>query len=182
MGDVSKTCRHFGIAKASFNRWRHALEDHGETGLANKRSAPHNHPNRTPEADAETVLCLRREYYLGPIRIVWYLEHCHGLKIPDPGAYRILKRKGVGRRPGGTRPRKIHTKCYNRQVPEHQIRMDVNFGTVIDKSGARTRRFQSSATDDATRIRAQKIYERHNQANPIDFMDHVVATFPFRIQ
>ncbi len=49
-GDVSKTCRYFGIGRASFYRWRHALADHGEAGLANKRSVPHYHPNRTPEA------------------------------------------------------------------------------------------------------------------------------------
>ncbi len=35
-GDVSKTCRYFGIGRASFYRWRHALADHGEAGLANK--------------------------------------------------------------------------------------------------------------------------------------------------
>ena len=45
-GDVSNTCRYFGIGRASFYRWRHALADHGEAGLANKRSVPHNHPNR----------------------------------------------------------------------------------------------------------------------------------------
>lgn len=60
-GDVSKTCRYFGIGRASFYRWRHALADHGEAGLANKRSVPHNHPNRTPEAVTVKVLHLRRD-------------------------------------------------------------------------------------------------------------------------
>jgi len=68
--DVSKTCRYFGIGRASFYRWRHALADRGEAGLANKRSVPHNHPNRTPEAITEKVLHLRREYYRAPICIV----------------------------------------------------------------------------------------------------------------
>ena len=60
--------------------------------------------------------------------------------------------------------------------------MDVKFLTFIDKSGTKTRRFQYTAIDDATRIRALKIYERHKQANAINFVDHVIATFPFRIQ
>lgn len=158
------------------------MADHGEAGLANKRSVPYNHPNRTPEAVADKVLHLRREYHLGPIRIVWYLERYHGLRISDAGVYRILKRNGVNRLPGGTRVRKIHTKRYNKQVPVHQIQMDVKFLTFIDKSGTKTRRFQYTAIDDATRIRALKIYERHNQANAINFVDHVIATFPFRIQ
>lgn len=31
-GDVSKACRYFGIGRARFYRWRHALADLGETG------------------------------------------------------------------------------------------------------------------------------------------------------
>ncbi len=38
------------------------------------------------------------------------------------------------------------------------------------------------AIDNATRNRALKIYEHHNQANAINFVDHAIATFPFRIQ
>ena len=35
--------------------------------------------------------------------------------------------------------------------------------------------------DDATRIRALRIYRRHNQKSAMDFVDHVVEKFPFRI-
>jgi hypothetical protein len=91
---------------------------------------------------------------LGPIRIVKYLERYHRLKISDAGVYRILYRNGVNRLPGGTRLRKVHTKRYNKQVPGHQMLMDVKFLTFINKSGAKTRHFQYTATDDATRTRA----------------------------
>ena len=37
-GKVSKTCRYFGIGRASYYRWRHAYRVQGEPGLANKRS------------------------------------------------------------------------------------------------------------------------------------------------
>lgn len=43
------------------------------------------------------------------------------------------------------------------------------------------RRFQYTAIDDATRIRALKIYERHTQDNAIDFINYVVEKFPFPI-
>jgi hypothetical protein len=45
-GDVSRTCRYFGIGRASFYWWRHAYQTRGEAGLANKRSVPHNHPRQ----------------------------------------------------------------------------------------------------------------------------------------
>lgn len=43
------------------------------------------------------------------------------------------------------------------------------------------RRFQYTAVDDATRIRALKIYRKHNQDYAIRFMDYVIEKFPFRI-
>ena len=50
-----------------------------------------------------------------------------------------------------------------------------------NKKGAPVRRYQYTAIDDATRIRALKVYRRHTQANAIDFIDYVVKKFPFRI-
>jgi transposase len=181
-GDVSRTCRYFGIGRASFYRWRHAYRTRGEARLANRRSVPHNHPNKTPVAVAEKVLHLRRKYHLGPMRIVWYLERYHGIRISDAGVYRILCRHGLNRLPRGTRVRKVHTKRHNKQVPGHHIQMDVKFLTFIGEAGRKIRRFQYTAIDDATRVRALKIYPRHTQANAIDFVDHVIATFPFRIR
>jgi transposase InsO family protein len=180
-GDVSRTCRYFGIGRASFYRWRKAYQVHGEAGLTNNRSVPHNHPNKTPAAVVEKVLHLRRKYHLGPIRIVWYLERYHRIRISDAGVYRILKRNSLNRLPGGTRVRKVHTQRYNKQVPGHHIQMDVKFLSFIGKNGEKIRRFQFTAIDDATRVRALKIYDRHTQANAIDFVDHVIARFPFRI-
>lgn len=91
-----RLCRYFGIGRASFYRWRHALADHGEAG--------------------------------------------------------------------------------------QQIQMNFQFQTFKDKSGAKTRRFQYTANHDAIRIRTLNICERHNQANAVNIVDHVIATFPFRIQ
>ncbi len=88
----------------------------------------------------------------------------------------------MSRLPKGTRVRKIHTIRYNKQVPGHHIQMDVKFLTFIGKNGEKIRRFRYTAIDDATRIRALKVYERHTQANAIQFVDHVIATFPFRIR
>jgi transposase InsO family protein len=46
----------------------------------------------------------------------------------------------------------------------------------------RIKRFQYTAIDDATRIRALNVYSRHTQANAMDFLDYVVEKFPFRIK
>ena len=58
-----------------------------------------------------------------------------------------------------------------KQVPGHHIQVDVKFLTFRGKSGEKVRRFQYTAIDDATRVRALKVYEKHTQANAINFID-----------
>jgi transposase InsO family protein len=62
------------------------------------------------------------------------------------------------------------------------VQVDVKFLTLARKKGAPVRRYQYTAIDDATRVRALKIYRRHTQANAIDFINYVVERFPFRIR
>ena len=59
--------------------------------------------------------------------------------------------------------------------------MDVKFLNMTTDRGSRIRRYQYTAIDDATRIRALKIYRRHTQQNAVRFIDYVVKKFPFRI-
>jgi len=181
-GDVSQTCRYFGIGRASFYRWKSAFERYGEAGLENRSSAPKNPANQKPAEIIEKVLHLRTRYHLGPMRISWYMSRYHAITISDACIYRILKRNGLSRLPGGTRVRKIHTQRYEQRVPGHQIQVDVKFLKFEGVDGKIVKRFQYTAIDDATRIRALKVYDRHTQANAIDFIDTVIAKFPFRIR
>ena len=103
VGDVSKTCRYFGVGRSSFYRWRTAYRKQGEAGLVNQPPIPKWHANRTPIEIEEKVLYLRSQYHLGPMRIVWYLAHYHDIKISDATVARMLKRNGVNRLPRGTR-------------------------------------------------------------------------------
>lgn len=70
---------------------------------------------------------------------------------------------------------------YEKQVPEHHVQVDVKFLFFKDEQRKRIKRYQYTTIDDATRIRALKVYEKHNQANAIDFVNYVIDKFPFRI-
>ena len=72
-------------------------------------------------------------------------------------------------------------RIYTKQVPGHHVQVDVTFLKLIAKNGKATRRYQYTAIDDATRIRALRVYARHTQKNAIRFLDHVIDAFPFRI-
>lgn len=102
--------------------------------------------------------------------------------MSDATIYRILKRNGLNCLPRQARKRSVHTKRYNKVVPGHHIQMDVKFLIFKGDDGKKIKRYQYTAIDDATRVRALKIYKRHTQANAIDFTNYVIHKLPFRIQ
>jgi transposase InsO family protein len=174
--------RKFGVSKSSFYRWKAAYREKGEAGLINSRPCPENPALRTPARIEEKVLHLRRRYHFGPDRIAWYLERYHQIKISGKGVYYVLKRNGLNRLPQNCRKRSIPSyKRYEKQVPGHHIQVDVKFLTFIDKRGRKLKRFQYTAIDDATRIRALKIYPKHTQESAIRFVNYVIEKFPFRL-
>ena len=180
-GNIRLTCRYFGIPGSLFYVWRGKYRTRGRAGLARQKAVGAVYPTAIAPEVVEKVLHLRRTYHLGPIRIVWYMERYHGIRISDASVYRICRRHGMNRLPGRVGRRAVHTHRYEKQVPGHHVQVDVTFLTLVTKRGKSVRRFQYTAIDDPTRSRALKIYTRHTQKNALDFMDYVVKKFPFRI-
>jgi len=129
----------------------------------------------------EKILEIRREYQMGAWRIKYYLERYQGIKISESTVSRTLKAHGVGRLPKTAPRRSLHTKRYAKMVPGHHVQVDVKFLRMKDQDGKILKRYQYTAIDDATRIRALQIYEKHNQDCAIKFIDYVIEKFPFRI-
>lgn len=129
------------------------------------------------------IIHLRSIYYLGQLRISWYLSRYHGIKVTSGGVYSVLKRAGLNRLPQHQRKRSIEPfKRYEKQVSGHRIQIDVKFLTLTDwLTKKEVKRYQYTAIDDATRARALQIYDQHTQKHAIDFVDHVRNKFPFRI-
>lgn len=135
-----------------------------------------SHPGSLSQKVVDKILELRRVYLLGSKRIHWYLDRDHGIKTSESSVTRTLVRHGENRL-----PRTVHTKRYFKKVPGHHVQVDVKFASLEDPQGKKVRRFQNTAIDDVTRIRALKIYKLHNQHNAIDFIGYVIDKFPFRI-
>ncbi len=181
IGNVSKACRYFGISRETFYKWKRSYAVRGDNGLINSKPCPENPKLRTPSHIEEKIIHLRKTYHLGQLRISWYLERYHGIKISPTGVYHVLKRNGLNRLPRNAKKRTVLTKRYEKQVPGHHIQVDVKFLIFKGKDGKKLKRYQYTAIDDATRIRALKIYTRHTQANAVRFIDYVIGKFPFRI-
>jgi transposase InsO family protein len=179
--NISKVCREFNIPRSTFYNWRKRYDEEGPSGLYRKKPVAHSHPRKTPPEVIEKILEIRREYQMGAWRIKYYLERYHGVNISESTVSRTLKAHGVGKLPKTAPRRSIHTKRYAKTVPGHHVQVDVKFLKLKDAAGKSVRRYQYTAIDDATRIRALQIYEKHNQHCAIKFIDYVIEKFPFRI-
>ena len=134
-GNITETYRCFGVARSLFYLWRDAYREFGEEGLKRKRPVPKSHPNQTAPEVVDKVLYLRRQYHMCAIRIMWYMERYHAIKISESTVTRILRRYGLRRLPQRSGRRAVHTKRYNKQVPGHHIQMDIKFLTFKGKNG-----------------------------------------------
>ena len=179
---VAVTCRRFGISRSSFYMWKSRYEKFGETGLINKKPIPKTYPHGIATEIQEKIIYLRKKYHLGPDRIHMYLARYHpDIKVSASSVYRICRRHGLPRLPRNAKRRALATQRYEKQLPGHHIQVDVKFLSFINKDNHRIKRFQYTAIDDATRIRAMKIYTKHYQRTAIEFIDYVLETFPFRV-
>lgn len=181
VGHPTRELKEFGINKSTFYKWKKAYEAEGPDGLMRKRPIAKSYPNAIKQEVIDHVLDIRRRFQMGSWRIKWYLERYHGISISESSVTRVLIRNGVSKLQNNKSRRTLHTKRYTKNVPGHHVQMDVKFITLKDREGKKVRRFQYTAIDDATRIRALKVYLKHNQANAIDFAEYVIEKFPFRI-
>ena len=101
-GNISKTCRYFGISREIFYQWKRSYESHGETALVNSKPCPENRSIRVPQPIEEKILYLRKTYHFGAQRIAWYLDRYHSIRVSSGGVQGVLRRHGINRLPGKT--------------------------------------------------------------------------------
>ena len=70
------------------------------------------------------------------IKIIIIIDNIYFARdLARGGGVARLRRHGLNRLPRGIRMRKVHTKRYQKQVPGHDMQMDVKFLTFISKKG-----------------------------------------------
>ena len=174
-------CETFGVTKTTFYNWKNKFEKYGEKGLERKIRDPKTYGNRLDSKVIELILELRKQYKLGTWRIKWYLERYHDINISESSIYRTLKRHNVKSLDKITTRKAMGPKRYAKETPGHHVQVDVKFLVFNSPEGEKIKRYQYTAIDDCTRIRALKAYEKHNQLSSIDFINYVIEKFPFRI-
>lgn len=181
-GNVSQTCRYFGISRQTFYAWLLRYQEQGLEGLRDRSSRPHVSPNATSAEVVGKILYLRQHYHFGPEKISMYLRRYHDLSISPSGVWRILKRLDLNRLPSSQRHKSYQKRWqrYEKPQPGHRVQVDVKFITPIGAQGKRF--YQFTAIDDCTRIRILRVYPRCNQKTALQFLDYFLARLPFRVE
>jgi len=182
-GNVSATCRYYGISRNCYYKWLRRFEAEGVDGLQDRSSAPHRMPTATSAEVVEKILWLRQQYHFGPHKISMYLQRYHAISISPSGIWRILKKAGVNRLPSSQRYKRRETrwKRYEKQRPGHQLQVGVKFIEPLGQKGRKKRYYQYTAIDDCTRLRVLRAYPNHDQKTAIAFIDHVLSKLPFKV-
>ena len=149
IGNARKAGRYFGVGRSSFYRWRDAYQEHGEAGLKCAKSIPKNPANQTPDEICREGTLSAAQVSLGvyPDRLVFGALSRHHIQVD----VKCLTFKCKNRRKGPPFP--IYS---DRPLSGHCLTMPCR-------------------AEDATRVRALKVSEKHTQANAIDVIEHRVG-------
>jgi transposase InsO family protein len=182
-GNVAMTCRYYGITGQTFYIWKRRYDELGDDGLKDRSHRPKTSPRATHVDVVGKILYLRQNYHFGPGKIAMYLKRYHDVDISQSGVWRILKRLELNRLPASQRYKRLDRRWqrYEKQLPGHQVQIDVKFIAPI--AGAKARKYyQFTAIDDCTRLRVLRIYPALNQKTAIQFVDYVLERLPFQVQ
>ncbi len=93
-GNISLTCRHFGISRSTFLRWANRFDATDIRSLEEESRKPHT--VRTPETDAATVALIRtiREAHprLGKEPVAAMLKEQYGVTVSTATVGRVITR------------------------------------------------------------------------------------------
>ena len=182
-GNVSLTCRYYGISRQCFYTWRRRYDAHGLDGLRDRSHRPLVSPNATRTEVVGKIIYLRQHYHFGPAKIAMYLKRYHDIQLSPSGVWRILKRLELNRLPASQRHKRHDRrwKRYEKPLPGHRVQLDVKFIEPLSgsRSGSRPKHYQLTAIDDCTRLRVLRIYPQLNQKTAIQFLDYVLERLPF---
>src|SRR4030095_6913520 len=97
--NVSRPCRHFGISRKTFYKWKGRFDADGQAALGDRSRAPRRSPRSTPPDVVSRILYLRQRYHFGPGKIAAYLQRFHAVTIAAASVHRLLQKHAMHRLP-----------------------------------------------------------------------------------
>jgi transposase InsO family protein len=193
--NAAQACRHFGISRQTFYRWKRRFDPHDLSSLEDRSHRPHHcrRPTWTPRL-VERVMSVRQRYpRWGKDKLV-VLLHQQGVAISTSMVGRILaylKAHGRLHEPprqatAGRRPRRIrHRPWATRKPPVWPIQQPGDLVQIDTKELRPARgvvRQHFSARDMVSRWDVLYVAERATAATAVEFLDALLARMPFPLR
>jgi transposase InsO family protein len=192
--NVARTCRHFGISRQTFYRWKRRFDRHDLTTLEGRSHRPRKvrQPTWTPEL-AECVLVLRQQYpRWGKDKLVVLLRK-QGYAVSTSMVGRILadlKRRGTLHEPPKAaalrqQRRKLRNRPWAVRKPKYWRIERPGDLVEIDTKELRLRRGvilkHFSARDVVSRWDVVELHRRATSLAAARFLDTLLDRLPFRV-
>lgn len=190
-GNAALTCRHFGISRQTFYRWKRRYDPKDLTSLEDRSHRPRRlrRPTWTPEL-AERVLHLRRQYpRWGKDKLVVLLGR-EGRSVSTSMVGRILKR--LKQRGVLIEPRRVRVKA-RRGPRRHAVRKPGDWairqpGDLVEVDTLELRPLpgvivkQFTARDVISRWDVVEAHRRATSLAAARFLDTLLARMPFPVR
>jgi transposase InsO family protein len=153
-----------------------SYREYGMEGLENKSTRPKTNPRETPIRIKEKIIELRKKNKRCAIKLKWQLGK-EGIVVHENTIQKIIKKEGLTRK---YRVRKIRYKYIKIPLRQGELaEIDVKYAP---QKLARTRYYQFTAIDCASRRRYLKIYDDCSNSDSIKFLEELIGVAPFRIR
>lgn len=175
---VPLVCKKFGISRKTFYKWwkRYNTQQRSPESLSNRSRKPHHNPRATPEHIIQRLKSLREQTGFGQKRLQLYLSIWYGVELAENTIWKILRRSGIDMK--GTKTKRRKVKPNEPLLPGDRV---IIFVKPFEKNIGKQRYFYYSAVDECTHLRVAKLYARHSTLSALDFVQHILTSFPFPV-
>lgn len=185
--NASLVCRHFGISRDTFYRWRRRYDPLDLSTLENRSTAPKSRRTPTTPLESERLVLRLRDanpewskYKLSVVAV-----RDHGVSVSPSTVGRILTRFGrISERKAAKRRRAMRNTRTRRpkelvaSAPGDLVQIDTKH--LYLPGGLK--RFQFVAVDVATRIKVTEVYGTASSRSAASFLSTVLARLPFEVR
>ena len=173
---IKPAATRFGLDRKTIRAWRTRAREAGPAGLVPRY--PERRARRIPAEVVELIAHARRDLQYGACRTRIWLLRVHQVKVATKTITRICHDLGL---PPVQRPKRRRAarqlKLFEKATPGESVQVDVK----VVKLG-NTKAYQYTACDDCTRLRVLRLYRRQDTLTSLDFLNQIIAAFPFPIR
>ncbi len=175
---VPLVCKKFDISRKTFYKWwkRYNRSERSAESLMNRSRKPHYNPRTTPDHIVQRLKNLREQTGFGQKRLQLYLSIWYGIDLAENTIWKILRRSGIDMK--GTKIKRRKVKLNEPLLPGDRI---IIFVKSFEKPVGKQKYFYYSAIDECTHLRTGKMYARHSTLSALDFIQHILTSFPFPV-